>query len=429
MQNKLNSTEINIPNREYLELNFVGETATGRGNNQTLIMEVDPVNKNVFNITMGRIGIRIGRKAPRTYSLAMSEWDNFYRQKVNSGWLLTKTQKMEKKEIKKSSMKFQDGGIYAQTGVFSVDAIITKLISYVQAVISDNYTTSVDDISDEMLSYGESILIELSKDYENMSIAAFNNKLKTLYAAIPRRMDNLSKHLAKRKIEFTEILDKEQELFNTIKAQVRDNNDLASCEKMPTVLEHFGLEWRAVTQEETDSIKKMMGQDADRYRNAWRIVNKKTEKAFNDYCKKKNLTDENQGISHLFHGSRSENFWSIITNGLTINPIGVVTNGKMFGLGTYFANKARKSMGYTSSSGSYWAHGTESVGYMGIFKVATGKHYDVTSAESDLTYKVLQARCPGAHCTWAHAGTSLCNDEIIVYQDQQSTIEYFVEFA
>lgn len=131
----------------------------------------------------------------------------------------------------------------------------------------------------------------------------------------------------------------------------------------------------------------------------------------------------------MFHGSRSEYFWSIITNGLTINPSGVITNGKMFGLGTYFANKARKSMGYTSTHGSYWAHGDESVGYLGIFQVATGKTYDVEHSESDLTWNILQQRAPGAHCTFAHAGRSLCNDEIIIYQDCQSTIEYLVEFT
>lgn len=417
-----------IPNHEYLELNYVAETATGKGNNQQIIMQVNANNKNVFDVTEGRIGIRIGRNRPRTYSLPMTNWDSFYLSKVNRGWLLTKTQKMEKKKITKKGLSF-NGGTYAQTGIFSVDSIITKLLSYANKVISDNYSTSVEDISDEMLEYGNSILTELAKNHDSMSIAEFNNKLKVLYAAIPRRMDNLSKHLAKRKIEFVDIIDKEQELFDIVYSQVRSNSNLAKYDTMPTVLQAYGLEWRPVSNEEETKIKKLMGENAKQYKNAWRIINKKTEKAFNEYCAKENLSDENNGISHLFHGSRSENFWSIITNGLTINPVGVVTNGKMFGLGTYFANKAKKSMGYTSSSGSYWTHGSEAIGYLGIFKVATGKTYDVTSAESDLTYNVLQQRCPGAHCTFAHAGHSLCNDEIIVYQDQQSTIEYFVEFT
>ena len=44
-----------IPNHEYLELNYVAETATGKGNNQQIIMQVNANNKNVFDVTEGRI--------------------------------------------------------------------------------------------------------------------------------------------------------------------------------------------------------------------------------------------------------------------------------------------------------------------------------------------------------------------------------------
>ena len=58
----------------------------------------------------------------------------------------------------------------------------------------------------------------------------------------------------------------------------------------------------------------------------------------------------------LWHGSRNENWMSIISNGLILNPNAVIT-GKMFGQGIYFAPKSRKSFGYTSYDGSYWARG------------------------------------------------------------------------
>lgn len=420
----MNVEEIQVPNRNYLELTYVGDTATGRGLNQRLIMKAD--ESDTFTVTEGRINKRVGRNCKKTYRLAMEEWSNFYKNKIAHGWLLIKTEEMKKKEISRKGLSL-DGGNYASTGIYSVDAIITKLLSYVNRVIDSNYTTTIEDISDEMLTFAEAILADLSANYETMSIAEFNGKLKKLFAAIPRRIDILANQLAKRKVEFPEIIDRELDLFNIIKSQVRDLN--VKEEVLPTVPDKFGLKWEPVSSEEADKIRAMMGDQKGRYRNAWKISNKKTSEAFDKYCEMENLTEENGGISHLFHGSRPENFWSIITNGLTINPIGVVTNGKMFGLGTYFANLARKSMGYTGTASAYWAKGSETVGYLGIFKVATGKHYDVESAESDLTYNVLQKRCPGAHCTWAHAGKSLRNDEIIVYQDQQSTIEYLVEFA
>ena len=72
-----------IQNHENLELNYVAETATGKGNNQQIIMQVNANNKNVFDVTEGRIGIRIGRNRPRTYSLPMTNRDSFYLSKVN----------------------------------------------------------------------------------------------------------------------------------------------------------------------------------------------------------------------------------------------------------------------------------------------------------------------------------------------------------
>ena len=423
------SAEIKVPNHEYLELNYVQESATGRGNNSQLIMKVDEDNPDVFTVIEGRIGIRVGRNRPKSYSLSMGEWDNFYISKVSRGWLLTKTKPMEKKIIEHKGVISTDSGVYKPTGIKCVDDIINKLLSYVSYVINENYTTTVEDISDEMITLGNNILNDLSNNYTKMSVPEFNNKLKVLYAAIPRRIDNLSKHLAKRSLDFTEIINSEQELFDLISNQVRNNNNLSKENAIPTALEAFNLEWQGVTPEEETKIKKLMGSEASRYKEAWKVTNKITKAKFDEFCKRENLTEENGGISHLFHGSRSEYFWSIITNGLTINPSGVITNGKMFGLGTYFANKARKSMGYTSTHGSYWAHGDESVGYLGIFQVATGKTYDVEYSESDLTWNILQQRAPGAHCTFAHAGKSLCNDEIIVYQDCQSTIEYLVEFT
>ena len=100
----------------------------------------------------------------------------------------------------------------------------------------------------------------------------------------------------------------------------------------------------------------------------------------------------------------------------------------MFGNGTYFAPLAKKSLGYTS--GGYWTGG-DGTKFLAIYKVATGKRYDIYSgSDTSLNKRVLQMKCPGAHCTWAHGGstggTTLYNDEVIVYDEAQSTIEYLI---
>lgn len=408
------------PNKEYLELTFVAETVTGKGNNTQIVMENR--GDGTFRVTDGRIGITIGRYKPRVYALPMSQWDTFYDSRIERGYILTKQKKMDKKVVTTKSSSL-DGAYYKPLSDREVAEIIERLTSYVNQAIEDNFTVKVEDISDEMIDLGSSILKELATGMKTMSVAEFNGKLKTLYAAIPRRIDNLAKKLAARPGEFNDIVADEQELYDLMIAQVRDSN--AEVTLQGTILDAKGLEWRVVTPEEEKMLKKRMGSESGRYVKAWRIINKATEKRFNDFCKRENLTEEN-GISHLFHGSRSENFWSIITNGLTINPTGVVITGKMFGNGTYFAPDACKSMGYTSRAGSRWANGTQNTGFLGVYKVATGNpcepknvsHYNYDSLKKD-----------NKHCVWCKRGgqIGLRMDEVVVYQDCQDTVEYLIE--
>ena len=59
----------------------------------------------------------------------------------------------------------------------------------------------------------------------------------------------------------------------------------------------------------------------------------------------------------------------------------------MFGNGIYFANKAAKSLGYTSSRGSYWARGNSNVAYLALFEVRSGIEYRTQKHESWM-YKI-----------------------------------------
>ena len=309
-----------------------------------------------------------------------------------------------------------------------VKYIVDFLLDAAQQVFDKSYTISIEAISNEMMSFGKSVLDDLALHRKNLSVAEFNNKLKVLYAAIPRRMDKLSDFLAKQKADYDNLIVLNQEMYDMVSGLL-ENQKMQSKANKKTILEAFNLEIRAVTNEEKDAILKMMGESSDRYMDAWSVINKTTQRNFDEFCQKETLTKEN-GIDLLFHGSRTENFWSIITNGLTINPSGVVINGKMFGNGTYFAPKAQKSMGYASARGSYWAKGNMNSGILAVYQVATGKQYHPDSSDSSLSWKKLQELCPGAHCTWAYGGRRgfLYNDEVIVYQNQQSTIKYLIQF-
>ncbi len=408
------------PNTEYLHFNFVKETATGKGLNSEITME--RINDFEYTLTEGRVGVRVGRNKPKVHTLSMDTWNDKYEYYVQHGYLCTKTKKIE--GFSKEVIKDYNGKSYRKIADLSVANIVERIMGFASQCFQNEYSVKVEGISDEMLELGTTLLNELATDYPKMSVAAFNSKLIRYYTAIPRRIDNISKKLAKFPTDFADILAKEQELFDVMKSQLKNRDIITEDE---TVLDSYGLKWQEVTDSEKESIIKLLNGEA-KLVNAWRIINERTEKNFNDYCQKRNLT-EKSGISHLFHGSRVENFWSIITNGLTINPVGVVITGKAYGNGTYFAPNARKSLGYTSFAGSKWAGGNQSTGFMGIYKVATGKKYDGRNGcDSSLNWKKLQTICPGADCTWAESRWSgFIMDEVIVYQDCQSTIEYLIE--
>ena len=173
-------------------------------------------------------------------------------------------------------------------------------------------------------------------------------------------------------------------------------------------------------------IKAALGSCAYKFHKAWKVTNLKTQNRYDRFVKENKISN----TKLLFHGSRNENWWSIINSGLVLKPTNAVITGKMFGYGIYYAPKAQKSLGYTSLSGSYWARGNSSSGFMALMEVAYGKPYDVYSFDSkyyNFNYDALQHACPGANCLHAHEGSMLRNDEIIVYKEEQCTIKYLIE--
>lgn len=114
-----------------------------------------------------------------------------------------------------------------------------------------------------------------------------------------------------------------------------------------------------------------------------------------------------------------------MSNGLNLNPKAQIT-GKMFGYGLYFATRAKKSINYTSLNGSYWTNGNSRNGYLAVYKVAYKNPLDVYSHKNE--YKAYRKDSIGMHdALFAHKGDMLFNDELIVYDDRQTTIRYIIE--
>lgn len=436
-----------IPNREYLEMVFSAPTVKRTGKNEKEIFE--NMGNGQFSHTVQTIGVSLGSRKPKTNYYSMDEWENMVSKKIAKGYTIIKTKKMEAK-LKNISSK--NSNEFKPLDDRDVEEFINWLRQGAQLAFEESYTIAIDDISDEMIKLGTNIIDDLMANYKTMSISTFNLKLRQLYQAIPRHIKRYSDELmgpASTEDDKFKKLINEQELLEFMIQQVKSNQALevkSDTDTRPTVLEAFGFdEFRKVTPEEEAFIKFRMDQyssNSNQYIRAWKVVNHKTEERFNEYCKKYSDKDREASINHLFHGSETKNWWSIATNGLYLDPnkiagTGASVCGKAFGYGSYFAPSAQKSIGYTSSCGSYWKKGGDDKAYMAIFKVATGTKenggiYDIYREKKGTPqhWADLQKIRKNADCTWAYGGIGyVIHDEVIVYREEQSTIEFIIEFS
>jgi poly [ADP-ribose] polymerase len=367
---------------------------------------------------------RVGNK-PQTHIYPMSDWESKYKKQINKGYVDRSDLVEDLISIKKDTK----GHTYKEIENKTIAQIVEKLQQMARQAISDNYTISSNKVTQAMVEEAQKVLEELVKI---KTVKEFNEKLLALFTVIPRKMSNVSIYLASDASDFPAIIKKEQDLLDVMEGQVvqktiDDEIEVQSeTDSQVTILEALGLTFEPCDDGDIKIIKNALEENAHRFKQAWKVTNLKTQKRFDDFIENENI----EQTKYLWHGSRNENWWSIIGSGLVLRPTNAIINGKMFGYGIYYAPRAAKSMGYTSLDGSYWTRGGSNKGYMALMEVAYGKPYDVYSFDSkyyDFDYNKLQKNCNGANCLHAHAGSMLRNDEIIVYKEEQCTIKYLVE--
>ena len=388
--------------------------------NNNKFYKIIQTDDNNFTVEYGRIGAG----GFQTAHYNMSQWNKKVREKEKKGYV-DNTRLVAEVVVKKKKIKE-----YLDIPNQVIASIVLRLQSMARQAIADNYTISSNKVTQIMIDEAQLTLNNLmSAD----TIELFNKVLVELFKIIPRKMKKVKDNLAKKIEDFGEIIQKEQDLLDVMRGQVvqqsavkdEEETDAIKPINNQTILDVMGLQFEEITQEEKDLIKKTLGSIGDKFYQAWKVVNIKTQEKYDTYIKENSI----KNTKLLWHGSRNENWWSIINTGLVLRPSAAIT-GKMFGHGIYFAPKAQKSLGYTSLHGSYWAGGNSNSAFMSLYDTAYGKPYDVHSFDNkyhNFNYEQLQKNCPGAHCLHAHEGSMLRNDEIIVYKEDQLTIKYLVE--
>lgn len=369
----------------------------------------------------GRVGA-----APQTAEYPMSKWESKFREKIKKGYVDQSDLVEDLIEVEKPKTKSE----YKEIENKAIAEIVERLQAMARQAISDNYSISSNKVTKAMVDEAQNVLTNL---LAILSVSDFNDELIHLFTVIPRAMKEVSYYLASSKDDIPKIIKREQDLLDVMKGQVvvkkaQDNlKETESKEENPhTILEALGLVFEECDDEDIEIIKKNLGADKSRFCKAWRVTNTDTRRRFNEFVTKENIKDTRL----LWHGSRNENWWSIINTGLVLSPTNAVITGKMFGYGIYTSSLARKSVGYSSLQGSYWAGGQDRRAYMALMEVAYGKPYDVYSFDSrfyKFNYDTLKKASPLASCLHAHAGSMLRNDEIVIYREDQITIKYLVE--
>ena len=313
------------------------------------------------------------------------------------------------------------------SGVNKIDNInirdlVTTLVTKSRNSVKENYLVGFDQVTNQQIVEAQNILDSiLEYKIRRIEVSELNRRLLKLYRVIPRKMKKVQDYLIKDfdTTRIKEIVAKEQELLDNLKTQVTQGNIDADDNN---ILETAGLTMEDINDDEKKIILDKLGNNAHQFKRAFKVTNKNTQEKYNQV--------DIQKTELFWHGSRTENWWSIISNGLMIRPTGVVTTGAMFGTGIYFADKAQKSIGYTSLNSSYWARGNDTKAYLALFEVKVGKQKDIhkhTCSCYDLNYNKIKSE--GYDSVFAHAGSDLRNNEYIVYKAEQVTIKYIVEIG
>jgi len=375
-----------------------------------------------------------------THTYPISNWDKIYRSKIKKGYqdvthLYTESVEKEIADANGDPIKITE----IQNSL--VKKLFDDLQAFANKTVQANYTVNQEDVTQTQVDEAQKIINEISKLMTKSTTKDELNKLLLkLYTVIPRKMKNVKENLltgyvSSSDIDFAhKLIDDEQKLLDTMAGQVemirkkkeadKKSSENASQKQSTDILETLGLDVDEANNKEIDVIRKMMGPNAHQLKHAFKVINKSTERRFSENLKKQ----KNKKTEMFYHGSRNENWLNILQTGLLIRPSGAVHTGAMFSDGIYFADKAKKAIGYSSLRGSYWTGGSSNKGYLSIYEVHVGNQKHIYKHDSSC-YHITKEKLNNDNydSVFAHGGVDLINNEYIIYNPSQCTIRYIIE--
>lgn len=368
---------------------------------------------DTFTAKYGRIGV-----TEQTATYPINQWQKKFKEKLRKGYVDRTEILLEKEESVPTSTLIEIDNK-------KIAALVQKLQAAANKSISSNYVVSSASVTQAQVNEAQAILNELISLREKSSIQIINKHLLQLYSVIPRRMGKVTNYLLNDShTDLDTLLDSEQKTLDVMSGQVKIHTNTDPATKGQNLLEAMGLQVSEITKEEVEQIQRLLGPNKRQFEYAFKIINKTRQASFDGHLN----AQSNKTTELLWHGSRNENWWSILEMGLLLRPTNVVTNGKMFGYGIYFADKAQKSIGYSSLQGAHWTKGSDSNAFLSLFSVHIGNKLEISKHQPwcyDLTEASLKQK-GDYNSLFAKGGADLINNEFIIYNQNQTTIKYVV---
>jgi len=416
----------------------------GKTDNSNKVYIMEELSDGRIKCEYGRVG-----KSLVTEFKPSNKWDSVLKQKLSKtkGYTDVTDMLITKEEIVDDTTP-KDNKVDAIKDAM-VKKLVEELMAFANKSIQKNYKVTQEAVSEQQVNAAQEIITQISGLVNiGVDIKHINDLLLRLYTIIPRRMDNVKSHLMtaiqdNNSLSIAQrLIDNEQSALDTMAGQVQlikqqkeaaekakadtiESKGKKTKTKEVTILDQMGLSIEVENDKDTlELIKKLMGPNVNQMKKVYKVVNNKTQAKFDTHMAKAEVKKKRL----YWHGSRNENWFNILQTGLLIRPSGAVHTGSMFGDGIYFADKAQKSIGYTSLRGSYWAHGGGDKAFLALFDVHLGKQKEILHHSSScysLSDKVLKKE--GYDSVFAKGGADLKNNEYIIYRGEQCTVSHLIE--
>ena len=410
-----------------VEVNHDDDVADGKAKQSNKFYNMYEQSDGTFITERGRID---GAVASDTFS--MDRWDSTIKKKLSGKKRYTDVTHLFAEVVDNGPSKVVD------IADAPVKALMDKLQRFANHSIEENYTVSSKAVTQKQIDEAQAALDAIAEATKlRRDVKALNDSFIDLFHIIPRRMKDVRDHLFDGdKINkallpnIQRAISDEQDTLDVMAGQVLINDGSNEVKEDDTqhqdLLTMLGLEVVVGSQEDWDYVQEKMGANAHQVKAVHMIKHLATEKRFDAKVE----SSDDQHVRHFFHGSRNQNWLNIISTGLMIRPTGAIHTGSMFGDGIYFADKAQKSIGYSSFNGYWTAGGSDSTAYLAMFAVHTGNWKKIRNHSRDcysLSESVLKRE--GYDSVFAQGGADLRNNEYIVYNGNQCTISHLIEIG